>query len=92
MADVSMIRHRLFVADSRNGRVRRVAPDGTVTTVFGTGVGNGSSPPSRYSPAGVAVDGAGRLLIADALSHRIWGLDGVAAPGLLAGRTILEAR
>jgi hypothetical protein len=74
----------LFLADSRNQRVRRVAPGGGITTVFG-GDGGDEGPP-HYAPAGVAVDRAGGLLIADPFRHRIWKVEGVAGPGLLAGR------
>jgi sugar lactone lactonase YvrE len=74
----------LFIADSRNYRVRRVAPGGAITTVFG-GEGSDEGPP-RYAPAGVAVDRAGGLLIADPFHHRIWKVEGVAGPDLLAGQ------
>lgn len=78
----------LFILDSLNYRVRRVAPDGTITTVFGTGTEGGGGAPSlpRYYPAGVAVDRAGNLLIADSFNQRIWKVSGMAAPGLLAGQ------
>jgi sugar lactone lactonase YvrE len=45
----------LFIADTRNGRVRKVNPARVITTVAAA-VGN---------PGGVAVDGAGDLFIAD---------------------------
>src|SRR5207249_6035509 len=72
----------LFIVDSLNYRVRRVAPDGTITTVFGGEPGNGTA---HYSPSSVAVDRSGDLLIVDPFNHRVWRVSGVAAPGLVAG-------
>jgi sugar lactone lactonase YvrE len=82
----------LFIVDSHNHRVRRVAPQGTITTVFGGGAGDGGAAPtsSAYSPAGIAIDRSGNLLIADSFHHRVWKLSGVAAPGLLAGQPFPE--
>jgi uncharacterized protein (TIGR03437 family) len=60
----------LFLADSRNYRVRKVSPDGMITTVAGGGmdfVGNGgpATDAQLYGPNTVAVDGAGNLFILD---------------------------
>lgn len=70
----------VFIVDSRNQRIRKVRPDGMISTVFGS-----AATPPGYYPSSVAVDRAGNLLIADPLNHRIWKVSGVAAPGLLAG-------
>lgn len=80
-------RDNLFIVDQLNYRVRRVGPDGVITTVFGgpSSAGGATAAP-RYYPAGVAVDKAGDLLIADPLNHRIWKVAGMAAPGLIAGQ------
>jgi poly(3-hydroxybutyrate) depolymerase/sugar lactone lactonase YvrE len=76
----------LFIVDQHNYRVRRVALDGVITTVFGgTSSDTGPATPPRYCPSGVAVDRSGSLLIASPLYHRIWKVDGMAAPGLIAG-------
>ncbi|HEY5913521.1 MAG TPA: hypothetical protein VJA21_23280 [Verrucomicrobiae bacterium] len=67
----------LFIAESRNDRVRKVSPDGLITTVAGntnsgySGDGVAATNTSLYSPAGVAVDPAGNLFIADVNNHRI---------------------
>ncbi|MCX6594263.1 MAG: hypothetical protein NTZ56_22340 [Acidobacteria bacterium] len=53
----------LFIADSGNDRIRRVTPDGFITTVALVG-GPATSVPLR-SPTGVALDAAGNLFIAD---------------------------
>jgi sugar lactone lactonase YvrE len=67
----------LYVADYWNHRVRRIAPDGTITTVAGTGEpghGGDGGPAARAlfnEPRGLATDVAGRLYIADCWSHRV---------------------
>jgi sugar lactone lactonase YvrE len=67
----------LYIADYENNRIRRVAPDGIITTVAGTGIYgyDGDNIPATSaelnSPAGVAVDGAGHLYIADEANDRI---------------------
>ena len=61
----------LYIADSQNSRVRLVTPDGTITTVAGTGIA-GYSGDGRLAvnaqianPAGLAVDSAGSVYITD---------------------------
>jgi uncharacterized protein (TIGR03437 family) len=67
----------LFIADTRNHRVRKVTPDGTISTVAGNGNGTeaGDGGPatqaSLYYPKGLAVDRSGNLFIADWLNSRI---------------------
>jgi len=67
----------LFIADTANQRIRRVAPDGIIGTVAGNGVpgfsGDGvpAATASLNEPSGVAVDAAGNLYIADANNSRI---------------------
>jgi sugar lactone lactonase YvrE len=67
----------LYIADSGNCRIRKVAVDGSITTVAGNGTpgysgngGPGTSAQLRF-PHGVAVDGAGNLYIADTYNSRI---------------------
>jgi uncharacterized protein (TIGR03437 family) len=61
----------LYIADYQNHRVRKVATDGTITTVAGNGnqgyAGDGGAATSALLnyPAGVAVDSGGNLYIAD---------------------------
>ncbi len=53
----------LFVADFSNHRVQRIAAsDGAVTTVAG-GLGRGATATQLDEPVGLAVDGAGNLLL-----------------------------
>ena len=63
----------LFIADSYNNVIRKVGTNGIITTVAGnhglapgyTGDGRIATDASLNDPSGVAVDGAGNLLIAD---------------------------
>jgi uncharacterized protein (TIGR03437 family) len=61
----------LFIADSSNGRIRKVTPQGIITTVAGNGTGSfsGDGGPAMSAglqfPLGVAVDASGNLFIAD---------------------------
>jgi uncharacterized protein (TIGR03437 family) len=66
-----------FISDSNNNRVRRVAPNGTITTYAGTGIadfGGDNGPATQAhlnSPVGLALDAAGNLFIADSGNARI---------------------
>ena len=60
----------IFVADTNNDTIRKVTPAGVVTTLAGTagqrGSADGTGAAARfYGPAGVAVDGAGNVFVAD---------------------------
>ena len=67
----------LFIADTGNHAVRRVSPNGTITTVAGTGLGgfSGDGGPAATAqlanPTGVAVDRAGNLFVSDYGNFRI---------------------
>jgi sugar lactone lactonase YvrE len=69
----------LYIADTVNDRVRRVSPSGVITTVAGNGTAgfSGDGGPATTaeldmgSIAGVALDSAGGLYIADLNNHRI---------------------
>ena len=69
----------LLVADTGNHAIRAVAPDGTVTTLAGTGeAGFADGPASQarfHAPTGVAVDTAGRVFVADGFNDRIRVID-----------------
>jgi uncharacterized protein (TIGR03437 family) len=68
----------LFIADTGRSRIRKVATDGIITTIAGTG-----APPSTFSGDGgpamdatldasaIAVNDSGAFFIADALNHRV---------------------
>ncbi|WP_285577361.1 immunoglobulin domain-containing protein [Geothrix limicola] len=66
----------LLVADTGNHTIRRIAPDGTVTTVAGTagapGSADGLGAAARfYAPSGLAVNATGQVYIADSLNHTV---------------------
>jgi sugar lactone lactonase YvrE len=67
----------LFIADTGNNRVRRVSPDGTITTVAGSGAkgfsgDGGTAVKAQLSgPTGVAIGPDGALFIADFGNNRI---------------------
>jgi YD repeat-containing protein len=67
----------LYIADSLNHRIRRVGPDGIITTVAGTGVAgfSGDGGPAAGAqlsrPGGVALGADGSLYIADTSNRRI---------------------
>jgi hypothetical protein len=66
----------LFVADRSNSAIRMIAPGGVVTTVAGRegrpGSADGTGVAARFGyPAGVAVDSAGNLFVADRGAHTI---------------------
>jgi streptogramin lyase len=67
----------VFVADSGNHTIRKVAPSGVVTTLAGSaeadpGSADGTGAAARFnSPAGVAVDGSGNVFVADSGNNAI---------------------
>ena len=67
----------LYIADTRNHRVRKLAADGTITTVAGAGAAgySGDGGPAALarlnSPRGVAVSSEGKLYIVDRENRRI---------------------
>jgi sugar lactone lactonase YvrE len=65
----------LYVADVSNNSIRKVTPDGTVSTIGGTGAlgyYDGPAATSRfYFPSGVAVDGHGNVYVADTYNNCI---------------------
>src|SRR5436305_1977758 len=67
----------VFVADTRNNRVRKITADGTIFTIMGNGnagfLGDGGvgTKAAVHAPQGVAVDGFGNVYVADTANHRI---------------------
>ncbi len=64
----------LFIAEVN--RIRKVSPNGIITTVAGGGTDSpgdsGSATSARLFPSGVALDGAGNLFIADSGNKRVF--------------------
>ena len=67
----------VYIADLGNNRVRRIAPDGTISTVAGTGAaafsgdGGMAVEAGLQTPRNVAVDSSGNLYIAEFSGHRV---------------------
>jgi len=67
----------LYIADTNNHRIRKVTPDGFISTVAGNGIagfsgdGGSATNASLWSPQAVAVDVNGNLYIADRNNARI---------------------
>jgi uncharacterized protein (TIGR03437 family) len=73
----------IYIADTGNDAIRKVSTNGTITTVAGKqlfpGIGDGgyagdggpATSAELFGPAGVAVDAAGDLFIADTRNQRI---------------------
>jgi sugar lactone lactonase YvrE len=82
-------RGRLFVPDQNNHAIRRVDPDGTVTTLAGNGqpgVADGLGPSARFdNPTGLTVAPDGTVYVADRNNHRIRAIDAAGQVRTLAG-------
>jgi len=65
----------VFVADNGNNLIRKITPDGTVSTFAGSGTAgsaNGTGTGASFnSPFGIAVDGSGNVYVADAGNNLI---------------------
>ena len=65
----------IYVADSRNHRIRTITAAGVVSTLAGSGMAgfaDGTGTAAQFSsPRGVAVDGAGTVYVADRDNNRI---------------------
>ena len=71
----------VYIADTKNRRIRKVDSTGTITTIAGTGdygFGGDGGPATEAQlggPSGVAVDGAGNVYIADRDNNSIYKVD-----------------
>jgi DNA-binding beta-propeller fold protein YncE len=71
----------LYIADTQNHVIRKITPEGTVTTVAGmhgrTGLRDGAAGSALFcEPSGIAVDGSGVIYVADTGNHLIRKIDG----------------
>ena len=67
----------IYIADSGNHRVRKIASDGSISTFAGNGApgfagdGGAASSAQLYTPFGLAVDASGNLYIAELGNNRV---------------------
>ncbi len=81
----------LYISDYGHNRVLEIAADGSASTVVGTGTagfsgdGGPGAAAQLYAPAGLAIDQAGNLYIADILNQRVRELSAGGAVSTFAG-------
>ncbi len=80
----------IFVADTNNHAIRKVTPDGVVTTLAGrpgaAGYADGPGADARFAlPFNTAFDGAGNLYVADGANQTIRKIDSAGNVTTLAG-------
>src|SRR5512138_633401 len=78
----------VFIADTSNHTIRKLTPDGIVTTVAGVAgsAGSDDGSPGRFNtPFGVAVDGAGNVFVADTENSTIRKITPAGTVSTLAG-------
>jgi sugar lactone lactonase YvrE len=82
----------IIISDFGNHRVRKLTPDGTVSTLAGSGsagFANGAGAAAQFHyPTGVAVDGEDSIIIADFYNHRVRKITPDGTVSLLAGSGI----
>jgi sugar lactone lactonase YvrE len=75
-----------YIAESLNNRIRKVTPNGTISTIVGNGNGAVIS-----QPQGVAVDGNGSLYFSDSGNNRILFIDYTTPPTVPLAPTLAAA-
>ncbi len=80
----------VYVADTRNNKIRKISPEGVVTTVAGSGnygTSNGIGTAATFgNPTGIKTDAAGNIYVADHLTHIIRKIDALGFVTTLAGK------
>jgi trimeric autotransporter adhesin len=82
----------VYLADTGNHRIRKIAPDGTISTTAGdggdccfSGDGGPAINAQLFTPAGVAVGSDGTVFIADTFNNRIRQIDSSGVITTIAG-------
>lgn len=77
----------VYVADSKNNKIRKITPDGMVSTLAGNSRDDSVVYAQFKSPYGVAVDGHGNVYVADSDNHKIRKITSNGELSTLAGST-----
>jgi sugar lactone lactonase YvrE len=84
----------IYVADTGNNVIRRIALDGAVSTVAGDGTPgyrDGPGPQAQFNgPVGVAVDARGRIVVADNYNDRVRAIEPDGSVVTIAGPAALS--
>ncbi|MFT5589896.1 MAG: sugar lactone lactonase YvrE [Bradyrhizobium sp.] len=80
----------LYVADTNNQTIRKITPQGVVTTLAGSvgldGSTDGRGSAARFSyPQGIAVDAAGTVIVSDTYNHTLRTINALGLVTTLAG-------
>jgi sugar lactone lactonase YvrE len=80
----------IYVTDGENHTVRKITPDGSVSTIAGlagqAGGADGQGSAARFNrPGGIAIDGAGNIVVADNGNHAVRRIDSSGTVTTLAG-------
>lgn len=83
----------VYVADSRNHKIRKITPAGVVTTLAGSGRpgSRDGTAASFFGPDGVAVDSSGDVYVVDSGNHKIRKITPAGVVTTLAGSGALGA-
>lgn len=88
---------RVLIADGGNNRIRRIEPDGRMTSIAGTGLSNGAQDGQRAAtaglngPVGISMDVRGTLFIAEHRASRVRAIDPDGTIRVFAGNGTLVA-
>ncbi len=81
----------VYVADALNNRIRKIAPDGTVSTLAGStqGFADGQGANGLFNlPTGIAVDASGNVYVTDNGNYKIRKISGSGNVTTVAGSTV----
>jgi sugar lactone lactonase YvrE len=81
----------VYVADSGNNKIRKITPNGEVSTIAGSskGFANGSGSSAKFNnPYGLAIDEQDNLYVSDMGNHKIRKITSNGVVSTLAGSTI----
>lgn len=86
----------LFVGDALNARIRKITPDGVVTTFAGSNVvgnANGTGATASFlTPSGLVFDAAGNLYVTDAGNHNVRKITSAGVVTTIAGSGTFASR